>query len=387
MAFLLLEIALRVLGIERVSFYTYDDELGWAPRPLAEGRQTEEGDAYVRIDAAGFRDHDHALAAPPRTFRIAALGDSYTDAIQVELESTWWHALEADLAPCPALGGRAVEVLDFGVRGYGTAQELLTYRRASRAYHPDLTLLLYTPENDLVENTPELSAKGYLAPFFVYEGDALVLRPPTNGATLLGIPYTFLARTMFAVRSWSRVVGLVDLEAIWSRLRDHARDRNRFHADDEPRLDALVMYAQPYGDADTPVLVDAWRVTDALLEMLASEVRADGGTLAIAVGTSPILAYPDRALREDFARRIGVADLGYSDRHLAALGARLGVEVLPLSPAFEREADTSGAYLHGFPSTGMGLGHWNERGHALAAREIATWICASLSSTTEAPAR
>ena len=32
-------------------------------------------------------------------------------------------------------------------------------------------------------------------------------------------------------------------------------------------------------------------------------------------------------------------------------------------------------YLHGFPNTPPGEGHWNARGHAAAARLVAGWLC------------
>jgi hypothetical protein len=32
-------------------------------------------------------------------------------------------------------------------------------------------------------------------------------------------------------------------------------------------------------------------------------------------------------------------------------------------------------FLHGFPNTRPGFGHWNEAGHALAARLIAARLC------------
>jgi hypothetical protein len=41
----------------------------------------------------------------------------------------------------------------------------------------------------------------------------------------------------------------------------------------------------------------------------------------------------------------------------------------------QRHADASGEYLHGFPNGKPGFGHWNERGHALAASLIAAGLC------------
>jgi hypothetical protein len=383
LALVITEGALRLFGEERPILYEFDDELGWAPRPGAEGLAHEEGRAYVRINAAGFRDRDHALEAPPGTFRIAALGDSYTDAYQVELEATWWHRLESELSGCAALGGRRIEAMDFGVRGYGTAQELLTWRRAARRNRPDLVVLLYTPENDLVESVPELSAKAYLAPFFVFEGERFVLHPPTNGATFLGVPRASILRATFAARRRSRLLAAIDFEQLWYAVRDDARASTRFHAPADPELERIVTYAQSYGPFDSPELVSAWRVTDRLIEVLRSEVEGSGSVFVLVTASSPIQTYPDVARRRAFMEQIGVSDLYASERHVVATADRLGVASLALGPIFGARTEATHEALHGFPPTGLVIGHWNEAGHAAAATEIARTICERMRAPTE----
>jgi hypothetical protein len=39
-------------------------------------------------------------------------------------------------------------------------------------------------------------------------------------------------------------------------------------------------------------------------------------------------------------------------------------------------AAANGEHLHGFANTQLGGGHWNERGHALAAELITERLCA-----------
>ena len=49
----------------------------------------------------------------------------------------------------------------------------------------------------------------------------------------------------------------------------------------------------------------------------------------------------------------------------------MGFDVINLAEPMQKYADQEGVYLHGFPNTGLGTGHWNRRGHELAARLIA----------------
>ena len=84
---------------------------------------------------------------------------------------------------------------------------------------------------------------------------------------------------------------------------------------------------------------------------------------------------PDPAARAVFMRKLGLADLFYPGRRLAAFGSAAGIPVLDLGPPLQQLAERSHVYLHGFPNTPPGEGHWNARGHAAAASLVAGWLC------------
>jgi len=116
----------------------------------------EEGSACIRINRYGVRQGDRAPAKPPGTFRVAVLGDSFIEAFQVSDEQTFCAQLERRLQDCSALTDRRVEVLNFGVSGYGTAQQLLMLRHYVWQYQPDVVVLAFFPGNDLRNNSAEL---------------------------------------------------------------------------------------------------------------------------------------------------------------------------------------------------------------------------------------
>ena len=76
------------------------------------------------------------------TIRIAVLGDSFVDALQVMLEERITEILEGDLG---------VEVLNFGLEGSGTDIQLLRWRSIVRQYEPDLVILVFFEGNDVSE--------------------------------------------------------------------------------------------------------------------------------------------------------------------------------------------------------------------------------------------
>lgn len=139
----LFEAAARLLGLSWTVFYRPDPVLGEVPIPRAEGWDRSENPVYVRFNAFGMRDRPRSQNRPRDGFRIALLGDSYVEAKQVELEATVGAVLERELARCPVLAGRTVEVLNFGVAGYGTTQELLMFEERARHFAPDLVVLAF----------------------------------------------------------------------------------------------------------------------------------------------------------------------------------------------------------------------------------------------------
>src|SRR3954466_3584600 len=123
------ELGLRIGGFSYPIFYTTDPDRGIALKPGQHGWYRKEGESYVNINSAGLRDIEHTLAKPADTFRIAVVGDSYAEALQVPMENAFWHVMQDRLRGCGAFGGMKIEVLNFGVSGYGTAQELITLQK------------------------------------------------------------------------------------------------------------------------------------------------------------------------------------------------------------------------------------------------------------------
>src|SRR5687767_10986744 len=93
----LAELGLRAVGYSYPGFYQPDPTRGHALVPGMEGWYRKEGQAYIRINSAGQRDRERAKLKGPNTFRIAVIGDSYAEALQVPLEETFWAILESAL--------------------------------------------------------------------------------------------------------------------------------------------------------------------------------------------------------------------------------------------------------------------------------------------------
>lgn len=142
-----------------------------------------------RTNALGLRD-DPIAPRSPGDLRILVLGDSVTLGWGVPLEQTYSEQLEQLLGEA---SGIPVEVINSGVSGYNTVQELAFLRRHIETLAPDLVLLMYV-ENDIEatavdmtdmrqrwENPPNANATllrwSWLYRLFYYIGPDLVGSP------------------------------------------------------------------------------------------------------------------------------------------------------------------------------------------------------------------
>ncbi|EKE16399.1 MAG: hypothetical protein ACD_11C00018G0035 [uncultured bacterium] len=116
----------------------------------------EESDSCVEaifsFNSEGMRDIEHSIEKPEGVYRIAIIGDSYVAAMHYNFEDAFFKQMESNLNK----KGKRVEVLSFGVSGFGTAQEYLLLRDYALKYSPDLVILSFFSANDIRNNSFEL---------------------------------------------------------------------------------------------------------------------------------------------------------------------------------------------------------------------------------------
>lgn len=93
----------------------------------------------IGINSLGFRGPDVSRAKPAGVFRILMLGDSITYGNSVQWDQTFSWRLEEQLNRRDT--GLRFEVLNLGVSGYNTRQELAALRELGLQLDPDLIVL------------------------------------------------------------------------------------------------------------------------------------------------------------------------------------------------------------------------------------------------------
>ncbi len=363
-AVLLAEGALRLLGVSAPIWHRPDPELGWALRPGVSGEFRQEGHARVAVNADGRRDPGYPLAKPAGTYRIVVLGDSYSEAMQVEREQAYWALLPSRLEACNFARGKAIEVLNFGVSGYGTAQQLLALQARAAAYRPDLVLLQFTNGNDVSDNSLALD-DNKTRPFFVAGGDGR-----------LELDKSFLQGAEFRrITSWPHETlrELSDSSRVLQLLRAAKRISLVTHAQAdgvEQGMEAVVL-APPRDER----WEQAWRITEKLMLEIHRHAHRLGARFLVFTVPYAIQVHPEREVRQALQAKLGVPDLFYPDRRIEALAKRAGIDAVALAPRMQRLAEERKAFFHGFPESGLGRGHWNAEGHRTAADLIAERLC------------
>ncbi|MCA9409120.1 MAG: hypothetical protein H6755_06265 [Candidatus Omnitrophica bacterium] len=158
--FILIEGALRVYDFyldrrfpENIEgeaiLWEYDPLLGWAQKPNASARFVSKKNrinTLCKINSRGLRDEEYAYEKESGVERILLLGDSVVEGFEVDKKD----ALDAKLEEQLQANGN-YQVINGGTRGYGTDQAFLFLKNEGYKYSPDIIIYVFVP-NDLENN-------------------------------------------------------------------------------------------------------------------------------------------------------------------------------------------------------------------------------------------
>ncbi len=347
--------------------------LGWALQPNARYVfQIPEGNVSVAYNSGGWRDTEHLIKKPDGVFRILVLGDSFMEAVSIELADTFHKRVE-ELARAT---GKNVEVINMGVAGYGTLQEYLVYRDIGQLYEPDLVLVGFYDGNDLINNSLELASS------LPEEGTV------TNARPFLALDESsHWSITPVAFEDAQRIYdeNLASLNAKRNSLTEKLILFRLFRAG----LDRILLSDFMTGQDIQPEPVDkereelvlmgvnyclepdeysrAWDITERILGMFKEDVEAHGSKLAVfdvpaeeevsledMEAVIAAVAHPEKLCLEDAP--------GHA--RLNQILTELDVEQIYLLPDFRKAMREDGVNLY------QSDRHWSPKGHALAAEIV-----------------
>jgi lysophospholipase L1-like esterase len=162
-AFGLCEVAARMVfpappdpGRQPQIVYRYDPELRYVLSPNQKGWID---DGLIKVNALGFRGREVSVPKPAGRFRIMVIGDSLTLGWGVGDDETYSAQVERLL---PEFQGHDVDVVNGGIGGYNTRQEVAMLKRYVSRLEPDLVLVGFYSNDvpDALEDSPSSPSGG-----------------------------------------------------------------------------------------------------------------------------------------------------------------------------------------------------------------------------------
>ncbi|MCK6446326.1 MAG: DUF5989 family protein [Planctomycetes bacterium] len=166
-----LELGLRLIGKgPEPVVLEFDSQVGWKKRAELDikrsGPQFEKS-VRLRTNAYGLADDPmNTPAKPAGSFRVLALGDSFTQGFTVDREHLFVDVLERWWQK----EGRKVDIVNAGCEGYSTDQEVAWFLEQGSHFQPD-AVAIFTYENDLYWNgSPTYQGRDAAKPLFRADG-------------------------------------------------------------------------------------------------------------------------------------------------------------------------------------------------------------------------
>jgi hypothetical protein len=260
-------------------FWHYDPRYGWSHVPGASGFfQTFGIDTSVAINQKGFRGPEVSYARNTGDKRVLVLGDSFVWGFGVNYEDMFTTRLEKLLSK--------TQVVNLGVSGFSTDQELLLYQDEGYKYRADLVIVVVVP-NDRPGNERTVEYVVYGKPkFIIRDGKLELINQPVAKTS-------WLKRTAVALASRSFV--LTQLQRV---LYEYSPTPAYVTAETGERKDSEILDSNG-AKYQLPPRLKAWQLTLQLLLEMKRRVEKDGADFLI-VFTDGVGVPVAREMRELF---------------------------------------------------------------------------------------
>jgi len=302
----------------------------------------------VSFNSLGLRGPEPAEEKPPGTTRILFLGDSFVEGKQVSDEEVLTTVMER-------LAGRAghrVEVINAGVAGYGTGEEVQLWRAIGGLLKPDIVLLGFYP-NDIRNNV---------------DRDVVTDEPGEPIRVVKAKAHTTTAyrvRKYLAARSHLYMLAALG----WRQMTGHAEEPRRPDPNQEAYRDTGLDQPMEAEEAFTkrriPAVARGWTMTLAVTAALKKSVEESGARFALVMFPTRYQVDADLWDRHCKSERLDPSkfDLRKPQKIVGEWTQRFAVDVIDLLDEF-RAQNRDNSFYFDIDA------HMNAAGHALAAQTI-----------------
>lgn len=301
----------------------------------------------IVTNSAGMRDREHTVQKKDGVFRILVLGDSFMEAYQVKFEDSFVSLIERQLQEKVR---HEVEVINGSVSGWGTDDELTYLMREGVKYKPDLVLVAMTIHNDVSDNLRE--------EYHTFRDGKLEQRP----RSLVPWPSYAVVWLKVWLNGHSHLYHLVYQAA-----------KTRWVSEQGRALNSQV--GELLRKVPSDRIQTGWNMTQRLFEKLVSTAQSVNAKVAVVILPLYVQVYTeelDKFLFQNGLRQEDI-DIVNPQETMARFGQELKFPVIDLLPIFRSAKAQYACKLFVWND-----GHWNEKGHRIAAEFVAEQLTDSL---------
>ncbi len=354
----------------------------------------------ITINSYGFRDDEFNVEKGEGVWRIAVLGDSQEEALQVELEDTWQKVmagklseeLKVTLRQAQAIGSEVAQVVqtlmslqtqrarrgdteqsrsikvesyNFGVSGYGTDQQWLTLREKVWNFTPDMVILAFSP-NDVGDTYKNQLVR-------IVDGKIEVASHGERvGGNLLGrmvretYIYHFLAKVASANRFTKSVVSTIRTEVL-----GFASDERFFLSDAQLAQGPFEVIASQENPPEE--VSETWEVVRALIADMKRQAEERGVQFLITVNIprTQVRWHDWDQLRNLYKLDPTTSSAYEINEVVSRMAFDLGINIHdPREEAIEWREEKGDLHYEGDA-------HFNENGHLFMGTKVAEFILAN----------
>ena len=365
------EFALRAIHYERPAFFAYDNDRGFGLRPGVKGYWTQEGKGWVEINQSGYRDKQIESIPNESTLKIAVIGDSFTESLQVNDSESWPRLVENQINTSPHCKitkkyPNGVEIINLGTSATGTGLQLIAWKRDGIILKPNIVLLMMFLGNDIHDNLP------------VEKYDRAVIKLDQKGNIFIDNSFRKNLRSKLSQSSVGKILDFLIMNSRVFQLANEGKNLLARYLENSHKTSNIESEQNINYDlglyTNSSSLSPGWVMTNHILKEFKSLVGSTGARLVLASTSTPEQVWPDR----DWRNRQTIYknfDWNKPEKKLKTIANSLKLPYLPLTPPLRDHVDKYQNYLHGFKSPLLGQGHWNLLGHKLAANNIKSWLC------------
>ena len=330
---------------EHDGLFEYHSTFGWQFIPHTSGRMVlpYEHETNVIINSVGMRDREYNLTKPKRSKRIVVIGDSFTSGLSVDDNEVFTEVMEDSLLS-------NIEVLNFGVNGFGPTQEFLILKDKGLEYNPDIVVMVIYIRNDFDDIIGTFNwIKGYQRPRAILNNDGEItfenipVPPPIIVESRVVVPLPTLHSIQFIKRRLIDKYNIVQMPP-------------------EVRLGKKQYSAE---------ITMAYDLMKSIIESTYSLCRENGAEFVVVIAPTIVQVYEEKywtEIKQLYNIDDNLYDLYLPNKELKRMCLDQGINVLDLTPILKSYA-ILGSDLYYSRNK-----HWNAIGHSIVAREIVEYL-------------